>query len=90
MYGSARGQGRHEQVSQQERSQVVHLEGLLEAVLGHLTSAHDPAGVVGQHVDARVRRPQLARQIADLVQVGVVGQVVRGAEFVRDGSRFRW
>ena len=45
--------GMSSSVSRKPR-EVVDLEGLLEAVDGDGALAHDPAGVVGQHVDAGV------------------------------------
>jgi hypothetical protein len=59
---------------------VVHLEGLLVAVDGELPFAHDAAGIVREHVDARVALPQLGGEGSHLAEVCEVGRVAVDVE----------
>jgi hypothetical protein len=84
--GSGGGQLVEQQPGEQERRQVVDLEGLLEAVGGLGAVAEDAAGVVGEHVDAGVGGVEVGGELADLVQAGEVGDVVVGADLPGDGT----
>jgi len=85
--GVAGGEDVHQLGGEQERGQVVDLEGGLVAVHGAQVLAHDAAGIVGQDVDPRVLLPQVRGEGADLVQFGEVADEVVGGEFLRDGPR---
>jgi hypothetical protein len=50
-------------------------------------TAHNPAGVVGQHVDPVVLVPQCRGQLAHLGQVGEVADEVVCTQFCGHGSR---
>jgi hypothetical protein len=64
---------------------VVITDALLVAVDGELALAHDAAGVVGEHVDARVALEQRRGERADVVELREVGQQVVRAELGGDG-----
>ena len=74
----------HEQIREEEGRQVVHLEVLLEAVVGDAAAGRGAAGVVDEHVDAPVALVQLAGELAHLVEVGEVGEEVVGADRAGD------
>ena len=73
-----------EQSGQQERSQVIVLEGALVAVRGRAAPSDQTARVVGEDVDAAVLLQQVAGQRADVVQPVVVGEERRSADRARD------
>jgi hypothetical protein len=62
-----------QQVSEQERRQMVALDGGLEPVRGADIGLHHAAGIVRQDVDPGVRVQQLGRQLPDLRQLGEIG-----------------
>ena len=62
-----------QQVGQQERGEVVDGEGVLQAVGGDVPGGPEPAHVVDQHVQARVRGEDLTGQTAHLGLDGQVG-----------------
>jgi hypothetical protein len=76
-----------QQIREQERRQMVRLEGRLEAVDRDRAIAEDAARVVREHVDARIARPQFVGERAHLGEHGEVGDVERHAEFIGDLPR---
>lgn len=63
---------------------MVDLEGLFQSVdrLGGITDV--TAGIVGEHVDARVTGVQIGGELANIVQTGEVGVVVVRADLTGD------
>lgn len=62
------------QTNEEERSQVVRLEGFLEAIFGGLAPLIDHTGIVGQDSDALVLR-KLGREVAYLPQLREIGDM---------------
>jgi hypothetical protein len=71
-------------LGQQERREVVDLEGLLEAVDGLGAVAEDPARVVAEDVDPRAGRVQAGGELTDLGEDGEVGDEVVDPQLLRD------
>jgi hypothetical protein len=84
--GPGGGQLAEQQPGEQERRQVVDLEGLLEAVGGLGAVAEDTAGVVGEHIDAGIGGVEVGGELADLVQAGEISDVVVGADLPGNGT----
>lgn len=78
-----RGEFVEEQTGEKELREQIDLEGALEAVLGQRPFLLRAAGVVDEDVDPVVLR-QLRREPHDVGELGVVGEVVRAAEFGGD------
>lgn len=78
-----RGEFIEEQTGQKELREQVDLEGALETVLGQRPFLLRAAGVVGEDVDLVVL-PEFRREARDVGQFGVVGEMVRAAEFGGD------
>ena len=68
---------------------MVHLEGLLEPVLGELAAGHDAAGVVGQHVDPGILGDQRLGEGAYVGEPAEVGDVVWRVEPLGNGGSLR-
>ena len=66
---------------------MVEGEGLLEAVGRDVPRREHRAGVVREHVDARVRLAELPRHPADLVHPRQVGDVLVHGRAVAGGTR---
>jgi hypothetical protein len=69
---------------------VVDLEGFLEAVGSLGPVAEDAAGVVGEHVNARVGAVEVGGELADVIELGEVGEEVVGADLAGDRLGFPW
>ena len=72
-----------EQTGEQKLREQIDLEGALEAVLGQRPFLLRAAGVVGEDVDPVVL-PEFRREPHDVGELGVVGEVIRTAEFCGD------
>lgn len=73
-----------EEPGQQERGEIVGLEGALEAVSGELGDLVHAARAVGQHVDAVIRGEKLVSETAHVVEFLEVGHVADAADLVCD------
>jgi hypothetical protein len=79
-----------EQRGEQERREVVDLEGQLVPVAGdNARSGGDQPGVVDQDVDPRVPGCQLPGELANLIEMREVGDVPIRAQFAGDCAGFR-
>jgi hypothetical protein len=65
MRAGAVGQARKEQRCQQERRQVIDGPGQLDAVRTQLPAGVYGPGVVDKHMDARISRLRIFRQLPD-------------------------
>jgi hypothetical protein len=75
---------------EQERREVVDLEGQLVPVAGDgACSGGDQPGVVDQEVDPRVPGCQLSGELANLIEMREVGDVPIRARFAGDCAGFR-
>jgi hypothetical protein len=66
------GEPVQQQARQQERGEMVDLEGHLVAVRARLAAGERTARVVGQHIDPRIAVQQLLSEPADVVETTVV------------------
>ena len=79
------GQAVEQEVGEQERGEVVDLEGEFVAVdRGLAVGTEDASGIVREHVDAGVGGEQVCGEGANLLEVGEVGDAVRHSEFAGD------
>jgi len=81
------GEPLEQQLREQERGEVVEREGPLEAVGRHLARAEHGAGIVREHVDARVGLEQLGGEPAYPVHPFEVGHVLVHGRAAAGGAR---
>ncbi len=78
-------QPRQQQVGEQERRQVVALDGAFVAVDGELAAGMQPARVVRQHVDALVAVEEGVGQVSHVVEPVEIGEERRSSHPVGNG-----